>query len=148
EQLQARLNNDPDVEIHDTVRAIFASLMSDKAPTPASATPAAATKATTSTSPSTSSDEGKGKGKAATIPASESTSSSPTSKDVLDVINAIHSIEDHFAVLTSEFSFPSRLDFTRSSTRPPSPSSDSDSFTSCLAYTSANAPVRYYEQAL
>jgi hypothetical protein len=63
-------------------------------------------------------------------------------------MNTIHSIEAHFAVLASEFSFPTRLDFTPPSSRPSSPAIDSASLVNHLAYTSANAPVRYYEQAL
>jgi hypothetical protein len=63
-------------------------------------------------------------------------------------MNTIHSIEAHFAVLASEFSFPTRLDFTPPSSRPSSPAIDSVSLVNHLAYTSANAPVRYYEQAL
>ncbi|KAF7986161.1 hypothetical protein HWV62_38544 [Athelia sp. TMB] len=148
EQLEARLHHDPNVEIHDTIKAIFASL-AGPAPTHAPAAVAASGSSSTTTRAAPSASvhaEGKGKGKAdATTQAS--TATSPTSKDVMDAMNTIHSIEAHFAVLASEFSFPTRLEFTPPSSRPSSPS-PSSSFTSDLAYTAANAPVRYYEQAL
>ncbi|KZP15239.1 hypothetical protein FIBSPDRAFT_718338, partial [Athelia psychrophila] len=148
EQLEARLHSGPNVEFHDTVRAVLASLMSAGAPAAASSS-SAPTRADPTTSASASSAEGKGKGKSATTnPTSEPATTSPTSKDVLDAMNTIHSIEAHFSVLASEFSFPTRLDFTPPSSRPSSPAVDSASLVNHLAYTSANAPVRYYEQAL
>ncbi|KZP15241.1 hypothetical protein FIBSPDRAFT_750658, partial [Athelia psychrophila] len=156
EQLEARLHSGPNVEVHDTVRAVLASLMSGGAPAGAASTPASSSAPTTagpsaSASASSAEDEGKGKGKAPTTnPTSgpAAASPSPTSKDVLDAMNTIHSIEAHFSVLASEFSFPTRLDFTPPSSRPSSPAFDSASLVNHLAYTSANAPVRYYEQAL
>ena len=59
---------------------------------------------------------------------------------------AVQNIAGAFRTLVSEFTFPSQLDFTPL----PSPaSSDTESsLASRLAYTSRNAPLRYYEQAL
>ncbi|KAF7972564.1 hypothetical protein HWV62_17684 [Athelia sp. TMB] len=153
EQLEARLHRGPNAELHDTIKAIFASMAGPAAAhapaaTPASASASSSSPATAGAAASASTpDEGKGKGKADTTTPASTTTANPTSKDVVDSMNAIHSIEAHFAVLASEFSFPSRLEFTPPSSRPSSPS-PSSSLTSNLAYTSANAPVRYYEQAL
>ncbi|KAF7986194.1 hypothetical protein HWV62_38610 [Athelia sp. TMB] len=153
EQLEARLHRGPNAELHDTIKAIFASMAGPAAAhapaaTPASASASSSSPATAGAAASASTpDEGKGKGKADTTTPASTTTANPTSKDVVDSMNAIRSIEAHFAVLASEFSFPSRLEFTPPSSRPSSPS-PSSSLTSNLAYTSANAPVRYYEQAL
>jgi hypothetical protein len=151
EQLEARLYQNPRVEVHDTVRAILASLMTEKSE--AARTSASASKdtesrtdATASFSSSAPTAEGKGKGKAVSF----DVPTVPTSKDVVESMNAIHNIQAAFNTLSADFSFPIRLDFTPPSSAPSSPhASDSESVsTSQLAYTSTNAPVRYYEQAL
>ncbi|KAK0466372.1 uncharacterized protein EV420DRAFT_1511280 [Desarmillaria tabescens] len=121
-ELEARLNNDQSNEIKDTIHAIFASLNSQTSnvPSPASV---------------------KGKEKAHSISTEDA-----TSKDVVSSMEAVRNVEAAFHTLESEFVFPVQLDFTPA----PSPaSSDSESsLTGRLAYTSRNAPVRYYEQSL
>lgn len=75
---------------------------------------------------------------------------SPTSKDVLNAMQEIHSLEAAYVALADEFTFPSQLDFIAAHVTSGSPaSSDSEaSATTHLAYTSRNHPVRFYEQAL
>ncbi|KAK0455912.1 hypothetical protein EV421DRAFT_1895185 [Armillaria borealis] len=120
-ELEARLNNDQSNEIKDTIHAIFASLNDAHSNAPSSS--------------------GKGKEKAHPISAEDA-----TSKDVVSSIKAVRNVETAFRALQSEFVFSVQLDFTPA----PSPaSSDSESsLTGRLAYTSRNAPVRYYEQSL
>ncbi|KAK0246399.1 hypothetical protein EDD85DRAFT_804032 [Armillaria nabsnona] len=120
-ELEARLNNDQSNEIKDTIHAIFASLNDAHSNVPSSS--------------------GKGKEKAHPISAEDA-----TSKDVVSSIEAVRNVETAFRAVQSEFVFPVQLDFTPA----PSPaSSDSESsLTGRLAYTSRNAPVRYYEQSL
>jgi hypothetical protein len=115
EQLEARLYQNPRVEVHDTIQAILASLMTEK--TEAARTSASASKeakprtdATASTSSSTPTAEGKGKGKAVSFNVPSVTA--PTSKDVVDSMNTIHNIQAAFNTLSADFSFPIRLDFT------------------------------------
>ncbi|SJL06343.1 uncharacterized protein ARMOST_09679 [Armillaria ostoyae] len=120
-ELEARLNNDQSNEIKDTIHAIFASLNDAHSNAPSSSS--------------------KGKEKAHPISAEDA-----TSKDVVSSMEAVRNVETAFHALESEFVFPIQLDFTPA----PSPaSSDSESsLTGRLAYTSRNAPVRYYEQSL
>jgi hypothetical protein len=148
DQLEARLYQDPNVEIHDTIQAILASLLIPQA---SSSSKDAETKfdapVPVPASSSNSATEGKGKGKSVSF--SVPTVSIPTSKDVVDSMNAIRNIQAVFSTLSSDFSFPTRLDFTPPPSAFSSPhGSDSDSGSTQLAYTSTNAPVRYYEQAL
>jgi len=150
EQLEARLLKDPNVEVHDTIQAILTSLMTPQATRGTSSCSKDVKAQTKAPAPAPSSaNEGKGKGKAVwfDIP---TTAPSPTSKDVVDSMNTVHTIQAAFSALSNEFAFPTHLDFTPLSSAPSSPhASDSESLsTSQLAYTSTNAPVRYYEQAL
>ncbi|KAI3615519.1 hypothetical protein WG66_011743 [Moniliophthora roreri] len=142
DQLEARLNNDHQTEIRDTIQAILASLQDA-----ATYEQAAVSKAMASSSSSASSAAGsssKGKEKAAeSQPKSESEA---TSMDVLKSMDTVRSIEAAFSALRQDFTFPSQLDFTPPSSRPSSPTSDT--LTAKLAYTSRNHPVRYYEQSL
>jgi hypothetical protein len=153
EQLEARLHKDPDVEVHDTIRAILASLMTQGGGSaPSSKDTKSGTDAPASVSsraPVPESTTGKGKAVSFDVPAT-TTVTVASSKDVVESMNAVHNIQAAFETLSSDFSFPSRLDFTPTSSVPSSPHvSDSESVsTSRLAYTSRNAPVRYYEQAL
>jgi hypothetical protein len=154
EQLEARLYHDPSVEVHDTIRAILASLttgQSSEAAHASASSPKGAKRrgdapATSSSSVPVAEAKGKGKVVSFDVP----TATVPTSKDVVDSMNAIHNIQAAFSTLSADFSFPTRLDFTPPSSAPSSPhGSDSESVsTSQLAFTSTNAPVRYYEQAL
>lgn len=154
EQLEARLRKDPNVEVHDTVQAMLASLATASAEhastsTPSASAPGPAPKA----APLGSTTEGKGKGKAVAFDLPRVTSDVPsihTSKDVSDSMNAVHDIEAAFNTLRTDFSFPTHLDFTPPSSVPSSPhTSDSEStLSSKLTYTANNSPVRYYEQAL
>ncbi|KAK0481582.1 hypothetical protein IW261DRAFT_1471422 [Armillaria novae-zelandiae] len=118
-ELEARLNNDQSNEIKDTIHAIFASLSDAHSNAPSSSI--------------------KGKEKAHPI-------SAKVMKDVASSIEAVRTVNVALRTLQSEFVFPVQLDFTPA----PSPaSSDSErSLTGRLAYTSRNAPVRYYEQSL
>lgn len=148
EHLEARLQKDPSVELHDTIQAMFASLLTSRN----SSTPAPATKDTKpAASPTAADSKGKGKQVSFELPTSSETTTTPTVRDVTDSKNTIHNIESTFKSLAAEFSFPTRLEFSP----PASPSasdfhsSDTLSTTSSeLAFTSTNAPVRNYEQAL
>ncbi|KAK0198989.1 hypothetical protein F5146DRAFT_115680 [Armillaria mellea] len=120
-ELEARLNNDQSNEIKDTIHAIFASLNDAHSDAPSSSS--------------------KGKEKAYPISAKYT-----VTKDVASSIKDVRNVDAALRTLQSEFVFPVQLDFTPA----PSPaSSDSESsLTGRLAYTSRNAPVRYYEQSL
>src|SRR6202044_2880043 len=142
EQLEARLHKDPNVEVHDTIQAILTSLMTTpqgvQAPTPSSDVKAKADTPTRASSSTT--DTGvKGKGKAVSFDIAADIT--PTSKDVVESMNAIQNIQATFNTLSTDFSFPTRLDFTPPPSVPSSPhASDSESIsTSQLAYTSTNA---------
>ena len=153
EQLEARLHKDPSVEVHDTIQAILASLVTSQSAggNSSSALPSQDIKGQ-GKAPAlvlSSANEGKGKGKAVSfdIPA---TTTSPTSNDIADSMNMVHNIQAAFKGLSEEFTFPTHLDFTPPSSAPSSPhASESESVSTLqLAYTSTNAPIRYYEQAL
>ncbi|EEB93851.1 hypothetical protein MPER_07444, partial [Moniliophthora perniciosa FA553] len=95
DQLEARLNNDHQAEIRDTIQAILASLQDA-----ATYEQAAVSKTTTSSSSSSSSDVGsssKGKEKAAEPQAKSE--SEATSMDVLKSMDTVHSIEAAFSAL-------------------------------------------------
>lgn len=141
EQLEKRLNNEHESEIRDTIQAIFESL-SASLPSHRQERPS-----------TTSQSDVKGKGKE-TSPVAAATEEveqeEPTSADIMRSLSSIASIETIFRSLSSEFAFPSQLDFTPPSS-PSSTSIDLDPTTpaaSGLAYTSRNAPVRYYTHAL
>ncbi|KAG6812056.1 hypothetical protein H0H92_004587 [Tricholoma furcatifolium] len=142
EQLEARLNNEFDVEVRDTIQAIFASLQDAGA--------------STQSGPSSSSGKGKAKaGNSSTATDSDSVNTA-TSKSVANSLDQVRNIEAAFHALESDFTFPLTLDFitahlSSSSASPDSASSsdsESSSVTTHLAYTSRNHPVRFYEQAL
>ncbi|KAK1226950.1 hypothetical protein PQX77_010018 [Marasmius sp. AFHP31] len=151
EQLHARLGGDEAVEIRDTIQAILASL-ADAARYEAQA-PSAPTKSGSASTPApASSSSGKGKKRADSTPPAATPSSEPTSNDVLKSMNTVDNIAAAFSALQQDFVFPSRLDFTPTSSAASSPvSSDTESSAGTigkLAYTSRNHPVRYYEQGL
>ncbi|KAG6919560.1 hypothetical protein DXG01_004223 [Tephrocybe rancida] len=142
EQLESRLNNEFHSEVRDTIQAIFASLQDVEQHLPSAPSNKAAT-------------SGKGKAKAepssATTPTPASDSTAPTSKDVVNSLNEVRSIETAFRALESDFTFPATLDFIAAhlvAGSPASSDSESSSATTHLAYTSRNHPVRFYEQAL
>ncbi|KAG6866245.1 hypothetical protein C0991_006832 [Blastosporella zonata] len=141
EQLEARLNNEYHSEVRDTIQAIFASLQDAENHPPASPT-----------SKASSSSKGKAKAEDSTsAPSTTTPSTNPTSKDVVDSLNEIRSIEAAFHALESDFTFPATLDFIAAHIAPGSPASsdsESSSATLHLTYTSRNHPVRFYEQAL
>ncbi|KAK7029016.1 hypothetical protein VNI00_014726 [Paramarasmius palmivorus] len=143
DELEARLYNDCDTEIRDTMQAILASLadaatyeQASSAPAPAPAPSSASSSATSFTS--------KGKEKAEERQAKAE--GEATSQDVVNAMDTVNTIEAAFVVLQQDFTFPSQLDFTPPSSRPSSPVSDT--LSSKLAYTSRNHPLRYYEQSL
>lgn len=78
------------------------------------------------------------KGKAAASPAA------PVVNTPAGSLAAINEIEGQFKTLSAAFEFPNKLDISP----PSSPGFHSTSTLSRLAFTAANAPVRYYEQAL
>ncbi|KAG7450135.1 uncharacterized protein BT62DRAFT_927449 [Guyanagaster necrorhizus] len=121
-ELEARLNNDQSNEIKDTIRAIFASLKDEHW---------------------NASSLSNIKGKEKTHPIS---TEDATSKDVVSSMEAVRNVEAAFRTLESEFVFPAQLDFTPALS--PASSDSELSPTGRLAYTSRNAPVRYYEQSL
>ncbi|KAG6857613.1 hypothetical protein H0H87_010181 [Tephrocybe sp. NHM501043] len=144
QQLEARFNNEYHSEVRDTIQAIFASLQD------------AENLVSASTSSPKASASGKGKAKVepststANTGATDSTAN-PTSKDVVNSLNEVRSIEAAFLALEADFTFPATLDFIAAHLIPGSPaSSDSESSSAAthLAYTSRNHPVRFYEQAL
>ena len=146
EQLEARLRRDPNVEVHDTVQAMLASLATANGPQTSIRTPSSS-----GSPPETTDSKGKGKAVAFDLPKDISHElHTPTSKDVSDSMSVVHNIEETFNTLRTDFSFPTHLDFTPPSSAPSSPhASDSEStLTSKLAYTANNSPVRYYDQAL
>ncbi|KAK0233770.1 hypothetical protein IW262DRAFT_1332409 [Armillaria fumosa] len=118
-ELEARLNNDQSNEIKDTIHAIFASLNDAHSNAPSSSS--------------------KGKEKAHPI-------SAKVTKDVASSIEAVRNVDAALRTLQSEFVFPVQLDFTPAQS--PASSDSESSLTGRLAYTSCNAPVRYYEQSL
>lgn len=118
-ELEARLNNDQSNEIKDTIHAIFASLNDAHSNVPSSSS--------------------KGKEKAQPI-------SAQVTKDVASSIEAVRNVDAALCTLQSEFVFPVQLDFTP--TQSPASSDSESSLARRLAYTSCNAPVRYYEQSL
>ncbi|KAF8665121.1 hypothetical protein AX16_000588 [Volvariella volvacea WC 439] len=131
EQLESRLNNEYTSEVRDTIEALLASLTDNYAPSypkPAPTTPASTTS---------------GKGKAKEVEQKPRTSSTPNALGVIgDIQSTFHSLE-------SEFVFPAHLDFVApSDVELSSPVSPSGSYTSKLAFTSNNQPVRFYQQAL
>ncbi|GLB36524.1 putative BAG domain containing protein [Lyophyllum shimeji] len=136
EQLEARLNNEYFTEVRDTIQAIFASLQNAESHSPAA-----------STSPNSA---GSSKGKEKAAESSTDPSPSATSKDVVNAMNEVRSIEAAFQALEGDFTFPAQLDFLAAHLASGSPAaSDSEaSATVHLAYTSRNHPVRFYEQAL
>jgi BAG domain len=137
EQLESRLKHDPDVEIRDTIQAIWASLFT---PSPAApADPAPATDA-----------KGKRKEKSVSF---ETPKVDGTSKDVASALDTVRSIEASFFALESDFVFPATLDLNTDVLSNPSSPNDTDassvaSFERKLAYSARNAPVRYYQHAL
>ncbi|KAG7090798.1 hypothetical protein E1B28_009882 [Marasmius oreades] len=153
DQLEARLNNDEGTEIRDTIQAILASL-ADAAtykaePVSGNSKPNPISSTLASSTDSPAESDSKGKGKVETSPTS---SSEPTSNDVVKSMETVHTIQAAFAALQQDFVFPAQLDFTPTSSAAPSPvSSDTETSTPSilkLAYTSRNHPVRYYEQSL
>ena len=153
EQLEARLRKDPNVEVHDTVQAMLASLATANGAQTSAPLPSGSGSGPETVVESGSATDGKDKGKgiACDVPKVMSHEPhTPTSKDVSDSMSVVHSIEADFNTLRTDFSFPIHLDFTPPSSAPSSPhASDSEStLTSKLAYTANNSPVRYYEQAL
>jgi len=142
--LEARLNNEYQAEVRDTIQALLASL-ADPSPSPASSKPAPAS-TTSAVAPSTPSETSKkGKNKAE----EERLKSSDSSQDVSRALKLVTNIETSFRTLQSDFTFPSGLDFEDDTpSTPVSTASESRSATSILAFTSRNHPVRFYEQAL
>ncbi|KAG5646056.1 hypothetical protein DXG03_004479 [Asterophora parasitica] len=136
QQLEARLNNEYSSEVRDTIQAIIASLQDSS---------------TTSSPTSTKAESSKGKGKGKAIEApGDAPTAAPTSKDLLNSMNDVRSIDAAFQALSADFTFPSTLDFLAAHIVPGSPafSGSESSATVHLAYTSRNHPVRFYEQAL
>ena len=138
-ELEARLKNEYESEVRDTIQALIASLQDVSNDSPST---------TSSTSPSGENEKGKAK--------ADGTSETPTkatvtSLDILKSMEQVRNIEAAFVVLESDFVFPSQLDFNhgvRSPFNTPTSSDTEGSATSRLAYTSHNHPVRFYEQAL
>ena len=139
-ELEARLKNEYESEVRDTIQALIASLQDTTNDSPS---------ATLSTSPSAENDKGKAK---ANETGGTSNKADVTSLDILKSMEQVRNIEAAFVVLESDFVFPSQLDFNYGAHHPfdtSAASSDSEgSATTRLAYTSHNHPVRFYEQAL
>ncbi|KAF5357584.1 hypothetical protein D9758_007478 [Tetrapyrgos nigripes] len=170
DQLHARLSQEPFVEIHDTIKAILASLHRQQPSFTASASSKPRTDATnvsvpisSSTPPTASSSSSdKSKDKVSSLPVVEpfgTNSDEPTSADIAKSIKAVRNIEAAFLALQSDFVFPLKLDFTPTSSPASLPVSlppvsepmstlSPNPLTTKLAYTSKNHAVRYYEQML
>ena len=139
DQLEARLQKDPHVEIRDTLHALIASLV--------------ASPATGETKEDSGADKTKGKSKSVSF---DIPTQAATSNDVAHALDTVRNVEASFFVLESEFSFPKVLDFSEDASLAKFSAGDLDSdsdFSSMslerkLAYTARNAPVRYYEHAL
>ena len=138
-ELEARLKNEYESEVRDTIQALIASLQDTTNDSPS---------ATSSTSPSAENDKGKAKANEA---GGTSNKADVTSLDILKSMEQVRNIEAAFVVLESDFVFPSQLDFNHGARNPfgtPTSSDSEGSATSHLAYTSHNHPIRFYEQAL
>ncbi|KAK7029622.1 hypothetical protein VNI00_014320 [Paramarasmius palmivorus] len=142
DELEARLYNDFDTEIRDTMQAILASLADAGNYEQASATTSAPAPSPASSSATSFTSKGKEKAEEPQAKAE----GEATSQDVVNAMDTVNTIEAAFAALQQDFTFPSQLDFTPPSSRPSSPVSDT--LSSKLAYTSRNHPLRYYEQSL
>jgi hypothetical protein len=147
DQLEARLYNDPDVEVRDTIQALMASVFSSRP----SSTP---TPAPTPASPKGDSEAPKGKGKAKTV-SFDIPAPAQTSNELAHALDTVRNIEASFFALESDFVLPKTLDLSADVlAKFSNADADSDSETSSLsldsklAYTARNAPVRYYEHAL
>jgi hypothetical protein len=70
-------------------------------------------------------------------------------KDVTSSTAEVHAIDASFAALSSEFVFPTQLDFSTSRTASPTRNGTAEeSVMSNLSYSTQNQPVRFYHQAL
>ncbi|KIY46383.1 hypothetical protein FISHEDRAFT_75721 [Fistulina hepatica ATCC 64428] len=159
QELEARLKNDKQVEIRDTIHAIMASLADQNAPS---------TSPLQSSLVSPTTDNGKGKGREELSPVENANGATTT--NVTKAMHTIDSITAAFHSLIIDFDFPPHLDFTPApspaSSRDSSPLRDCTAFapdsesisdfpasfsgnaTERLAYTVRNHPVRFYEQSL
>ncbi|KAJ7806136.1 hypothetical protein B0H14DRAFT_2876664 [Mycena olivaceomarginata] len=83
---------------------------------------------------------------------SESKGKAPAPAPVKDVTSStaeVHAIDASFAALSSEFVFPTQLDFSTSRTASPTRNGTAEeSAMSNLSYSTQNQPVRFYHQAL
>ncbi|KAJ7356743.1 hypothetical protein DFH08DRAFT_849924 [Mycena albidolilacea] len=83
---------------------------------------------------------------------SESKGKAPAPAPVKDVASStaeVHAIDASFAALSSEFVFPTQLDFSTSRTASPTRNGTAEeSVMANLSYSTQNQPVRFYHQAL
>ncbi|KAJ7356755.1 hypothetical protein DFH08DRAFT_849967 [Mycena albidolilacea] len=83
---------------------------------------------------------------------SESKGKAPAPAPVKDVASStaeVHAIDASFATLSSEFVFPTQLDFSTSRTASPTRNGTAEeSVMANLSYSTQNQPVRFYHQAL
>ncbi|EGO02778.1 hypothetical protein SERLA73DRAFT_150404 [Serpula lacrymans var. lacrymans S7.3] len=136
----APLNQDVfEQELRDTLQAIVLSLFT------ASDEGQLQKETTKPTSGSSScAAEGKGKGKVPAAPAEDASPKEPTSKDVAFSLETIRNVGALFEAIQSDVEFPRDLNFDRAS----SVLASAPDSTYKLAYTSRNAPVRYFEHAM
>jgi hypothetical protein len=143
DELQARLGNEYESEVRDTIQAILASLAHPQPAVPAKNPHA-------STVPSDTKEQGKGKSKDASEPVKIPVYGT-TSNDVRHSLEAIQSLETSFHVLEDDFKMPRQLDF-RSSSALANDTDSSDEATATaspkLSFTSTNAPIHNYTHAL
>jgi hypothetical protein len=143
EELEARLGNEYESEVRDTIQAILASLAHPQPAAPAQKPHAA-------TVPSSANEQGKGKGKNGSDSVKIPVFSTP-SNEVHSSLQTIQSIETSFHVLEDDFTMPRQLDFQSSSiSGDDTNSSDEGTVTASpkLSFTSVNAPIHNYTHAL
>ncbi|KAF9229530.1 hypothetical protein BS17DRAFT_771587, partial [Gyrodon lividus] len=150
DRLESRLMNEYESDIRDALQSLLDSL------SPTQSTPASSSRAAepigievTPHVPETTQDT-KGKSKqvtfdvpvgTGTVSDSETDSEAEAAADPSSIrcsLSTIEEIDTSFRALQSEFEFPEELDF--------SPSTDGSELT--LAYSSRNAPLRFYDHAL
>ncbi|KIJ68627.1 glycoside hydrolase family 16 protein [Hydnomerulius pinastri MD-312] len=153
-RLESRLMNEYEFDIRDTLKSLLDSLAPSQS---APAAPAPATESTETVAPVTvpvSKDtKGKSKQVSFSLPSDSTTAAAAAASDsetdseveattdpafIQSSLSAIDEIGASFRALESEFEFPEELDFDRSA----------DGSELKLAYSSRNAPLRFYDNAL
>ncbi|KAF9454983.1 hypothetical protein P691DRAFT_7460 [Macrolepiota fuliginosa MF-IS2] len=135
ERFERRLGNEYAKEVHDTIQAFLNSLEDWKTTPPPVPQPSSVNNHAMPIP--------QDKGKSKELPA-VATEFKSFPEDVGGAMTCVKDIESRFHALENEFVFPDKVDFVT----PALPGASPAHFTTHLAYTANNQPIRFYEHTL